>query len=80
VISLSIPAGVVVYFIVSNVWQIGQQAVMFRNQPLAASAAGGALAAKQPQSQPPAKQAQPQPPAKPKPTPRSSRRNRRRGR
>jgi YidC/Oxa1 family membrane protein insertase len=32
-ISWSIPAGVVVYFFVSNIWQIGQQAVMFRNQP-----------------------------------------------
>ena len=29
-ISLSIPAGVVVYFIVSNVWQIAQQEVTFR--------------------------------------------------
>ena len=29
-ISLSIPAGVVVYFIVSNIWQIGQQEVTFR--------------------------------------------------
>lgn len=33
-ISLSIPAGVVVYFIVSNLWQIGQQAFTFRGQPL----------------------------------------------
>lgn len=31
-ISLSIPAGVVVYFVVSNLWQIGQQAVTFRAQ------------------------------------------------
>ena len=31
-VSLSIPAGVVVYFIVSNLWQIGQQAVTFRAQ------------------------------------------------
>jgi len=30
-ISLNIPAGVVVYFIVSNTWQIGQQAVVFRS-------------------------------------------------
>jgi YidC/Oxa1 family membrane protein insertase len=29
-ISLSIPAGVVVYFIVSNIWQIAQQEVTFR--------------------------------------------------
>jgi YidC/Oxa1 family membrane protein insertase len=34
-ISLSIPAGVVVYFAASNVWQIGQQAVMFRRQSAA---------------------------------------------
>ena len=27
------PAGVVVYFLVSNIWQIGQQAFLFRNQP-----------------------------------------------
>jgi YidC/Oxa1 family membrane protein insertase len=31
-ISWSIPAGVVVYFLVSNIWQIGQQAVIFRRQ------------------------------------------------
>jgi len=32
-ISLSVPAGVVLYFIVSNLWQIGQQAVAFRTRP-----------------------------------------------
>jgi YidC/Oxa1 family membrane protein insertase len=32
-VSLTVPAGVVVYFIVSNFWQIGQQAVMFRAFP-----------------------------------------------
>jgi len=32
-ISLSVPAGVVLYFVVSNIWQIGQQAVAFRNRP-----------------------------------------------
>ena len=31
-VSLSVPAGVVVYFIVSNLWQIGQQAVTFRRR------------------------------------------------
>ncbi|MDQ3980070.1 MAG: YidC/Oxa1 family membrane protein insertase, partial [Actinomycetota bacterium] len=31
-ISWSIPAGVVLYFFVSNIWQIGQQAVLFRRQ------------------------------------------------
>ncbi len=40
-ISLSIPAGVVVYFVVSNLWQIGQQAVTFRAQgPLPAPTTG----------------------------------------
>lgn len=49
-ISLSVPAGVVVYFIVSNLWQIGQQAVTFRTNPPAhvaaereAAANGGAV-------------------------------------
>jgi YidC/Oxa1 family membrane protein insertase len=32
-VSLTVPAGVVIYFIVSNFWQIGQQAVMFRAFP-----------------------------------------------
>jgi YidC/Oxa1 family membrane protein insertase len=45
-ISLNIPAGVVVYFIVSNTWQIGQQALIFRsldaaNPPPAAGPKGG---------------------------------------
>lgn len=38
-ISLSVPAGVVVYFIVSNLWQIGQQAITFRTNPPAHIAA-----------------------------------------
>ena len=38
-ISYSIQAGVVVYFLVSNLWQIGQQAVVFR-QPATAPAGG----------------------------------------
>jgi YidC/Oxa1 family membrane protein insertase len=33
VISLNIPAGVVVYFIVSNLFRIGQQALMYRYDP-----------------------------------------------
>lgn len=33
-ISYSIPAGVVLYFIVSNFWQIGQQYFLFRHQPI----------------------------------------------
>lgn len=31
-ISLSMPAGVVLYFFVSNVWQIGQQEIIFRRE------------------------------------------------
>jgi YidC/Oxa1 family membrane protein insertase len=38
VVSLTVPAGVVVYFIVSNLWQIAQQAVTFRAYPLPATA------------------------------------------
>lgn len=40
-ISLSMPAGVVLYFFVSNVWQIGQQEIIFRREgqkPVAAGA------------------------------------------
>jgi YidC/Oxa1 family membrane protein insertase len=40
IFSFSIPAGVVVYFIVSNFWQIGQQAITFRKFPLPQSSAG----------------------------------------
>jgi YidC/Oxa1 family membrane protein insertase len=32
-VSLTVPAGVVVYFIVSNLWQVGQQAVTFKAFP-----------------------------------------------
>jgi len=39
-VSLSVPAGVVVYFIVSNIWQIGQQAVTFKAFPPPHLAAG----------------------------------------
>ena len=39
-VSLSVPAGVVVYFIVSNLWQIGQQAVTFKVFPPLHLAAG----------------------------------------
>jgi YidC/Oxa1 family membrane protein insertase len=31
-IALQVPAGVVLYFVVSNLWQIGQQAIIFRQQ------------------------------------------------
>ncbi|MBV8295900.1 MAG: YidC/Oxa1 family membrane protein insertase [Acidimicrobiia bacterium] len=41
-IALQVPAGVVLYFVVSNLWQIGQQAIIFRQQDAldAASKAG----------------------------------------
>ena len=39
-ISLSFPAGLVLYFVVSNTWRLGQQEVVFRH--MTASAAGGA--------------------------------------
>ena len=32
-ISYSLPSGVVLYFLVSNAWQIGQQALIFRTMP-----------------------------------------------
>jgi YidC/Oxa1 family membrane protein insertase len=38
-ISLQVPAGVVLYFVVSNLWQIGQQAIIFRGQDAAPTAA-----------------------------------------
>jgi YidC/Oxa1 family membrane protein insertase len=43
-IALQVPAGVVVYFVVSNLWQIGQQAIIFRQMDAADAAkkaAGG---------------------------------------
>ena len=46
VVSLSVPAGVVIYFIVSNLWQIGQQAIMFRAFPPPHVTAGAATADK----------------------------------
>src|SRR3954452_400748 len=40
-IALQVPAGVVLYFVVSNLWQIGQQAIIFRQQDAADAAAKG---------------------------------------
>ena len=45
-VSLTVPAGVVVYFIVSNLWQIGQQAVTFKAFPPPHLANGADKAAK----------------------------------
>ncbi len=57
-ISLSIPAGVVLYFIASNLWQIGQQAVTFRNfPPPDATPAEGTPNGKEPKAKPAAKTA-----------------------
>jgi len=46
-ISYRLPSGVVLYFLVSNAWQIGQQAVIFRTapDPLVGGSAGGAIPA-----------------------------------
>jgi len=43
-ISLQIPAGVVLYFVVSNLWQIGQQAIIFRKQDAPGGGKGGGTA------------------------------------
>ena len=67
-ISISIPAGVVVYFITSNVWQIGQQAWIFRQQ-------GPPPAGSESKPKPVTKPAKPAP----KPSPGRSRRKPRRG-
>jgi YidC/Oxa1 family membrane protein insertase len=44
-ISYSLPSGVVLYFLVSNAWQIGQQALIFRTMPTPTIGAGGTVAA-----------------------------------
>ncbi|TMK38587.1 MAG: YidC/Oxa1 family membrane protein insertase, partial [Actinobacteria bacterium] len=46
-ISYRLPSGVVLYFLVSNGWQIGQQALIFRTapDPVASAAAAGAVPA-----------------------------------
>jgi YidC/Oxa1 family membrane protein insertase len=44
-ISYNLPSGVVVYFLVSNAWQIGQQALIFRTMPMPAAGNGGTVAA-----------------------------------
>jgi YidC/Oxa1 family membrane protein insertase len=42
-ISYRLPSGVVLYFLVSNTWQIGQQALIFRTMPDMSAAAGGGV-------------------------------------
>jgi YidC/Oxa1 family membrane protein insertase len=45
-ISYSLPSGVVLYFLISNAWQIGQQALIFRTMPPPPPApSGGTVAA-----------------------------------
>ena len=77
-ISFSIPAGVVVYFLVSNIWQIGQQALIFRQT---AEPPGKPAKASEPSPPPPPTPPSSAPavdnPNRPRQSPR--RRNRRRG-
>jgi len=44
-ISYQMPSGVVLYFLVSNAWQIGQQALIFRTMPTPTMGTGGTVAA-----------------------------------
>jgi cell division protein FtsN len=69
-ISLTIPAGVVVYFAASNIWQIAQQAIMFRNKT---APSGDTKPPKpEPKAEPP-KGAKPAVKPEPKPRPPSGR-------
>jgi YidC/Oxa1 family membrane protein insertase len=45
-ISYRLPSGVVLYFLISNAWQIGQQAIIFRTMPspVVSSGSGGTVA------------------------------------
>jgi YidC/Oxa1 family membrane protein insertase len=72
-ISITIPAGVVVYFAASNLWQIAQQAIMFRGQSGATAAAGNAGTKPSkpvPKKTETAKGAKTEPKPKPEPKPR----------
>jgi hypothetical protein len=44
-ISFGLPSGVVLYFLVSNAWQIGQQAIIYRTMPAPPVLPGGTVAA-----------------------------------
>jgi YidC/Oxa1 family membrane protein insertase len=71
-ISLTIPAGVVIYFAASNIWQIAQQAIMFRTT----TPSGGGKPAKPDKPEPtpePPKGAKPEAKPEPKPRPPSGR-------
>jgi YidC/Oxa1 family membrane protein insertase len=69
-ISLTIPAGVVVYFATSNVWQIAQQSIMFRKKT--APSGEGKPVKPAPEPEPP-KGTKPQVKPEPKPRPQSGR-------
>jgi YidC/Oxa1 family membrane protein insertase len=76
-ISYSIQAGVVVYFAVSNLWQIGQQSLIFRNPAMAPAAGGGGDAA--PVVETTAKEKPAASRAKNRPTPKRDQRSRKKG-
>jgi YidC/Oxa1 family membrane protein insertase len=80
-ISYSIQAGVVVYFAVSNLWQIGQQSLIFRNQAMTGAAEGGAAVVDTTAKEKPAKSpANPaKSPGKNRPTPKRDQRSRKKG-
>ena len=67
-ISYSLPSGVVLYFLVSNAWQIGQQALIFRTMPHRRPG-GGAVAAtgSAPKADGEARQRKPKPAETPEP-------------
>ena len=69
-ISLTIPAGVVVYFATSNVWQIAQQSIMFRKKTTPSGDVKPVIP--QPDPEPP-KGTKPAAKAEPKPRPQSGR-------
>src|SRR5207248_4081685 len=64
-IALQVPAGVALYFVVSNLWQVGQQAIIFRQQDAGTGGSGkGNGGAKVPAKPTPAAPAAPAAPAK----------------
>jgi membrane protein insertase Oxa1/YidC/SpoIIIJ len=81
-ISYSIQAGVVVYFAVSNLWQIGQQYLIFRDPAMAAGPALPSSSGSDDVVDAPSKPktpAKPRPPGKNRPTPKQDGRPRKKG-
>jgi YidC/Oxa1 family membrane protein insertase len=81
-ISYSIQAGVVVYFAVSNLWQIGQQYLIFRDPNMAAGPALPSSSGSDDVVDAPSKPktpAKPRPPGKNRPTPKQDGRPRTKG-